>query len=98
MKIIRDKIPAKKTTKIYAQSEEGRWFSELKIREETNELIHAKDKQERVEEAGDVIEALQTYLHAHEITWEEVLMTLAEKADERGRLIDPLGYLTLLAQ
>lgn len=43
------------------------FFLKKKLREETTELINAKNDEERLEEAADLVEVVETFLKFHEI-------------------------------
>lgn len=65
--------------------------SELKILEEISELKNATSKQEKVEEAGDLLFAAVNYVRANGVVAEDALRAANRKFEQRFKQMEELG-------
>lgn len=55
-----------------------------KIFEESDELINAKSREEKIEEIADLLEILEEFCNIENISFEEVLTKKEEKKNKKG--------------
>jgi len=89
-KLVRDRIPEKiekngevAVTRIL-NDEEYRLELYRKLREECEEVIHAENSSNRVEELADVLEVVKAIAILEGKTIEDVLEAASKKAEKRG--------------
>lgn len=91
MKLVRDNIPAIATVRKFRQpldKVELMVYAAAKIKEEAQEVITAKTKEEITEELADLREIMLKYAELNGIQWDDVLDKAAEKNKEKGRFDD----------
>ena len=88
MKLVRDRIPSIATVRKFRQpydKTELMVYAAVKIKEEAQEVICAKNKEEIIEELADLREIMLKYAELNGIQWDDVLDKAAEKNKEKGR-------------
>jgi len=90
-KLVRDKIPeivaaqGKHMKTTLARSTEVHNALRNKLREEVNELLAARRRFDVAEEMGDVLTVLYAMADRYGLDWyEDVMVPMSNKADERG--------------
>jgi len=90
-KLVRDKIPEIMRTKslsakfLMATERKFEFYLRKKIKEEINEMLKAKSKQQITEEMADVMEILDTFLAFHQISKKEMKKIRKDKVKTKGR-------------
>lgn len=90
-KLVRDRIPEiisangqQHETRIM-ENDEHLGLLKKKLLEESQEVIEATDRNEIIKELADLSEVVRSIAEAEGITMEEVITTMEERAEKRGR-------------
>ncbi|OGX68133.1 MAG: hypothetical protein A2189_05045 [Paenibacillus sp. RIFOXYA1_FULL_44_5] len=93
-KLVRDKIPqvieadGKSFRSRILNEEEYKNELHIKLREESEEYLQAKDKQEALEEMADMLEVIRALAVVHGASWEQLEAIRLKKAEARGGFED----------
>lgn len=93
-KLVRDKIPqviesnGKSFRTRILKEVEYRQELDVKLREESEEYLQAKDKREALEEMADMLEVIRSLAALHGASWEQLEAIRADKAVARGGFKD----------